>query len=65
MTFREHMQSNIVVLDGGMGTILPKSGLKVGGLPEALNIEAPGLIEQIQRQYLDAGAQQTPLVPML
>jgi|LSQX01.1.fsa_nt_gb 5-methyltetrahydrofolate--homocysteine methyltransferase len=57
MGFREHLKSEIVILDGGMGTMLQKSGLQVGGLPEALNMESPALIEQIHRQYIEAGSQ--------
>ncbi len=58
MTFREMLSSNgHIVLDGAMGTMLQKSGLKLGGLPDELNFTSPELIENIHRQYIAAGAQ--------
>ena len=39
-----------------MGTMLQNRGLKVGGIPEMLNITNPEVIESIHREYLDAGA---------
>ena len=58
MSFRDLLENNeYIVLDGAMGTMLQKSGLKLGGLPEELNFTNPGLIEDIHRQYIAAGAQ--------
>ncbi|OQB15164.1 MAG: Methionine synthase [Firmicutes bacterium ADurb.Bin193] len=45
----------LVYFDGAMGTMLQKSGLKAGGMPEILNITNPGLITDIHRQYAEAG----------
>lgn len=57
MTFRDLLNSEEhILLDGAMGTMLQKSGLKLGGLPEELNFTAPELIKSIHRQYIDAGA---------
>ncbi|MDE6031726.1 MAG: homocysteine S-methyltransferase family protein [Oscillospiraceae bacterium] len=57
MTFRELLENEeYIVLDGAMGTMLQKSGLKLGGLPEELNFTQPELIEDIHRQYIAAGA---------
>lgn len=57
MTFRELLASDRPILfDGAMGTMLQKSGLKLGGLPEELNFTNPELIEDIHRQYINAGA---------
>lgn len=57
MTFRELLNSDRPILfDGAMGTMLQKSGLKLGGLPEELNFTDPALIEDIHRQYISAGA---------
>lgn len=57
MTFRELLENDqYIVLDGAMGTMLQKSGLKLGGLPEELNFTQPELIEDIHRQYIAAGA---------
>ncbi len=58
MTFRELLKENsFILLDGAMGTMLQRSGLKLGGLPEELNFTSPELIESIHRQYIEAGAQ--------
>ena len=45
-----------IYFDGGMGTMLQKRGLKAGELPELWNINHSDIIEDIHRQYLDAGA---------
>lgn len=58
MTFRELLNNDkCILLDGAMGTMLQRSGLKLGGLPEELNFTDPGLIEEIHRSYIKAGAQ--------
>ncbi|MDR2781573.1 MAG: homocysteine S-methyltransferase family protein [Holosporaceae bacterium] len=45
------------LLDGGMGTMLQKSGAPMGICPEMLNIEHPEIIENVHRQYIEAGSQ--------
>lgn len=45
-----------VMLDGAMGTMLQKSGLEVGEIPEELNITNPECIINIHKAYIDAGA---------
>ncbi len=58
MTFKELLNSDRhIILDGAMGTMLQKAGLKLGSLPEELNFTSPDLIEDIHRQYINAGAQ--------
>ena len=47
-------QSNTILLDGGMGTMLQAAGLKLGARPEELNITDPALIEGIHAQYAAA-----------
>ena len=49
-------QSNTILLDGGMGTMLQAAGLKLGAKPEELNITAPALIEGIHAKYAAAGS---------
>ena len=49
-------QSNTILLDGGMGTMLQAAGLKLGARPEELNITDPALIEGIHGQYAGAGS---------
>ena len=49
-------QANTILLDGGMGTILQASGLKLGAKPEELNITDPELIRSIHAKYAAAGS---------
>ena len=50
------IQPNTILLDGGMGTMLQASGLKLGAKPEELNITNPALIESIHAKYAAAGS---------
>ncbi len=56
MNFREFLKDNIVMLDGGMGTLLQEAGLLPGELPETWNITKPDVIESIHRDYFQAGS---------
>ena len=56
MSFREYLKNNIVYLDGAMGTLLQKSGLKPGEHPERMNITAPEAVKAIHKAYFDAGS---------
>ena len=49
-------QSNTILLDGGMGTMLQAAGLALGARPEELNVTDPALIERIHAQYAAAGS---------
>ena len=58
MELHDLLQNNqFLILDGGMGTTLQRSGLKPGDVPELLNLERPELIASVHRAYVDAGAQ--------
>ena len=46
----------VIFLDGAMGTMLQKSGLKLGERPEVLCITEPDVIEDIHRKYIDSGS---------
>ena len=46
----------ILLFDGAMGTMLQRRGLKLGAVPEALNLTAPEEITAIHKEYLEAGA---------
>ena len=48
--------AGVLVLDGGMGTVLQQRGLSAGGQPELLNLTRPELIEDIHRAYIAAGS---------
>lgn len=56
MDFKELLQKEFIYLDGAMGTMLQKKGLKLGALPECLNIENPNEIIDIHKCYINAGA---------
>ena len=45
----------ITLLDGAMGTMLQRAGLKLGDRPETLSVTAADVVEKIQRQYVQAG----------
>ena len=38
-----------------MGTMLQKSGLEIGGIPDLLSLTNPKLIQSIHREYVEAG----------
>ena len=56
MQFRTYLQNNIVILDGGMGTLLQEAGLRPGELPERWNLTRAEEITAIHRAYFDAGS---------
>jgi len=56
MNFNEYMKKNIVIFDGAMGTMLQKKGLKLGQIPEILNITESDKIIEIHKEYIQAGA---------
>ena len=56
MKFLDYLKNNIVYLDGGMGTLLQKCGLKPGEYPERWNITHPDVICGIHKDYFDAGS---------
>lgn len=53
----ELFKSEFVILDGAMGTMLQRSGLPVGMLPELFTLEHPEILEHIHRAYIEAGSQ--------
>jgi len=56
MNFREYLRSNIVCLDGGLGTLLQEQGLKPGEHPERWNLSHPEILISIHKAYFDAGS---------
>ncbi len=48
--------SDILILDGAMGTMLQAAGLKTEELPETWNITHPERVAEIHRRYLEAGS---------
>ena len=56
MNFKEFLQQNIVILDGGMGTLLQERGLQPGEQPERWNLSHPEDITAIHKAYFDNGS---------
>ena len=56
MNIRDFIKNNIVYLDGGMGTLLQKSGLRPGELPERWNVSLTEVIKEIHKSYYDSGS---------
>lgn len=56
MKILDYMKDHIVVLDGGLGSLLQTRGLQPGELPERWNISHPEVIVEIQKDYFDAGS---------
>ena len=50
------LEKDYIILDGAMGTEIQKRGLKLGGIPELLNITAQDMIEEIHLSYMEAGS---------
>ena len=46
----------VVLLDGGMGTMLQKAGVPMGKVPEELNMTHANAVMDIHRQYIAAGS---------
>ena len=56
MKITDFLKENILILDGGMGTLLQERGLATGELPERWSISHPEVITDIHRAYFDAGS---------
>ncbi len=54
--FLDFLKQNILVLDGATGTELQKRGMPNGVCPESWAIENPDVIVDIQKDYINAGA---------
>ncbi len=52
----EESKNRIIILDGGMGTMIQKSGADTSVLPEVLSITDPETIISIHRKYVEAGS---------
>ena len=49
-------ENRVIFYDGAMGTMLQKSGLKLGERPDVLCITAPDSVEEVHRMYAEAGS---------
>ncbi|MBQ7725558.1 MAG: homocysteine S-methyltransferase family protein, partial [Clostridia bacterium] len=57
MNILDYLKKHIVLLDGGMGTLLQEKGLAPGEIPERWNVTHPEVVTEIHRAYYDAGSQ--------
>lgn len=56
MDFRDLLNNKYVLLDGAMGTMLQARGLKLGGIPEEMNITDRDIIKEVHQVYINAGS---------
>ena len=54
--FKKLLQNRLILLDGGMGTLLQKAGMPSGVCPEKWATLESDLIKEIQRKYIEAGS---------
>ena len=54
--FRERLQGEILVFDGGVGTYLYEKGVYVNTCFDELNLTSPDLVAQVHTDYINAGA---------
>jgi 5-methyltetrahydrofolate--homocysteine methyltransferase len=55
-TLLERLRSDVLILDGAMGTMLFQAGLAPGACPELWNAERPDVLQNIHRAYFEAGS---------
>ncbi len=56
-SFIEEIQDNIIVADGGMGTMLYAKGVYLNRCYDEMNLSEPKKVQEIHRQYIEAGAE--------
>ncbi len=52
----DRLGKELLLFDGAMGTMLQKTGLKSGEIPETYNIDHKDIVVNIHKEYLNAGA---------
>ena len=55
--FLEQLQSQVLLADGAMGTLLHTHGVEHNHCFDELNLTDPAKVADVHRQYIDAGAQ--------
>jgi homocysteine S-methyltransferase len=55
-SFRERLQSEVIVFDGGVGTYLYEKGVYINTCFDELNLTNPDLVSEVHRDYVKAGA---------
>ncbi len=56
MKLLDLIRENILLTDGGTGTLLQEAGLPLGELPERWNIANASAVTEIHKEYYDAGS---------
>ncbi len=56
MMIMDRLRQGVMILDGSMGALLQGRGLPAGYAPDLWNLEEPGKIVSVQREYAQAGA---------
>ena len=56
MKITEFLKTNLLILDGGMGTLLQEAGLKAGEHPERWNLTHADTVRSIHEAYFNAGS---------
>ena len=56
MQVLEYMREHILLLDGGMGSLLQARGLQPGEHPERWNLTHADTVVEVQKAYFDAGS---------
>jgi methionine synthase / methylenetetrahydrofolate reductase(NADPH) len=55
-SFRDRLQSGVIVFDGGVGTYLYEKGIYINTCFDELNLTNPDLVAEVHRDYINAGA---------
>jgi len=56
-TIRELLKNRPVILDGAWGTQMQSKGLPDGACPDEWNLSSPEKVEEVAREYVEAGSQ--------
>jgi homocysteine S-methyltransferase len=54
--FRERLQNEVIVFDGGVGTYLYEKGIFINTCFDELNLINPDIVSEVHRDYVNAGA---------
>jgi homocysteine S-methyltransferase len=55
-SFRERLQNEIILFDGGVGTYLYEKGIFINTCFDELNLINPDIVSEVHRDYVNAGA---------
>jgi len=54
--FRQSLQRDVIVFDGGVGTYLYEKGIFINTCFDELNLTNPDIVAEVHRDYINAGA---------